>query len=74
MTTPRTRKSARSLRWFSAGPSSARSNIQLCVQIEKKPSSFDPPSRSLATRIVIAQHAGASRPRSRPAPAAIKSP
>jgi hypothetical protein len=74
MTTPPTRKSARSLRWLSAAGRSACSNIRLGAQIKQEPPSFDAPSPSLATRVVIRQCAGESLPHSRPAPVAIKSP
>jgi hypothetical protein len=64
MTTSRARKSARSLRWFSASGRSARSNIQLSTQIEHEPSPFDACNLLLVSRIAIGQGAGSSRLRS----------
>jgi hypothetical protein len=53
MTTLQARKSARSLRWFSAGGRSARSNIQLSTQIEHQPSPFDACSLLLVSRVAV---------------------
>jgi hypothetical protein len=47
MTKPRARKSARSLRWFSAGCRSTHSVIQLSVQIEQQ-TFISPRGKSLA--------------------------
>jgi len=74
MTKPQARKSAHSLRWFSAGCRSARSNIQLSTQIEHEPSPFDACSLLLGSRIAIGQCAGSPRQSSVASSAAIKSP
>jgi len=74
MTTSQARKSARSLRWFSAGCRSARSNIQLSTQIEHEPSPFDACSLLLVSRVAVGQCAGSPRLRSTASSAAIKSP
>ena len=54
MTRPRARKSARSLRWFSAGCPSARSIIQVPTQIEQESSPVHAGSLLLTSRFASA--------------------
>ena len=74
MTTLQARKSARSLRWFSAGYRSARSNIQLSTQIEHEPSPFDACNLSLVSRIAHRPVCWILSPSLCASSAAIKSP
>ncbi len=69
-----TSKSARRLRWLSAGGRNARSNIQSPAQIDREPSPLNAASLLLMRRIAIGQCVGSSRLRSGTSSAAIKSP
>jgi len=71
---PQARKSARLLRWSSAGRGSTRSNSQPATQIAQQSSASNAGSRRRVSRILVGQRAASLRLPSGASAAELKSP